>query len=167
MLVCIWFKMQWPHPRSCDMSEIRTSTHVRKIANRNYGSSFLKNIFIVPIQKLGKLLRTKESVKHIMYLYNVWWEGGTQTRHLHFFSCHSSLLRWQEYEAIYVKVRAHCPLSWNYVVKISAFEDTLRPVNGHLVLDGSAVCIQNIIFLLRAFCGRRNKALFVDCCMES
>ncbi len=30
---------------------------------------------------------------------------------LHFFSCHSSLLRWQEYKAIYLKVRAHYPLS--------------------------------------------------------
>jgi hypothetical protein len=36
-----------------------------------------------------------------------------------------SLSRWQEYKPSYVKVRAHYLLSWNYVVKRVAFEDTL------------------------------------------
>jgi hypothetical protein len=43
------------------------------------------------------------------------------------FSCHSSLSRWQEYEAIYLKVRAHYPLSRNMSLKIDAFERYLRP----------------------------------------
>jgi hypothetical protein len=37
-----------------------------------------------------------------------------------------TFLRWQEYKPIYVKVRAHNPLSWNYVCKTAAFEDTLK-----------------------------------------
>ena len=43
-----------------------------------------------------------------------------------FFSCHSSLSRWQEYEAIYVKVRAHYPLSQTMQLKRAAFEHSLR-----------------------------------------
>ncbi len=58
--VCIWSKMQWPLPLSCDMSEICTSTHVQKITNRKkWGNSFLKNIFVVPIQKLGNSYRQR------------------------------------------------------------------------------------------------------------
>jgi hypothetical protein len=118
--------MQRPHPLSCDTFEIRTST-----TNRNCGNSFLKNIFVVPAQKLGKLLQTKESVE--TYYEPVQRMAGrgysNRGRVCAFFSCHSSLLRWQEYEAIYVKVRAHYPFSKNYVVKISAFEETLKPRN--------------------------------------
>jgi hypothetical protein len=46
---------------------------------------------------------------------------------LHFFSCHLSLLRSQEYEAIYVKVRAHYPLSQTSLLKSAAFELHLKP----------------------------------------
>ncbi len=42
----------------------------------------------------------------------------------HFFSCHSSLSRWQQYEPIYVNVRAHYLLNLNYVVKKAAFVKT-------------------------------------------
>jgi hypothetical protein len=53
-----------------------TSTHVGKITCRNCGNSFLENVFLVPIQKLGKLLQTKESVEHSMHMYYVWREHG-------------------------------------------------------------------------------------------
>ncbi len=46
-----------------------------------------------------------------------------------FYSCHSLFWRWQEYEPICVKVRAHNPLSWNYVCKTAAFEDSLDLTN--------------------------------------
>jgi hypothetical protein len=55
--VCIGSKMQRPLLLSCDTSEICTSTHMQKIANRNCVNSFLKNIFVVPIQKLGNSYR--------------------------------------------------------------------------------------------------------------
>jgi hypothetical protein len=51
---------------------------------------------------------------------------GYKNRGLNFFCCHSSLSRWQKYEAIYVKMRANYLLSWNYVVKKAAYEHTLK-----------------------------------------
>jgi hypothetical protein len=36
-------------PRLMKLSEIYTSTHVRKIANRSCGNSFLENIFVVAL----------------------------------------------------------------------------------------------------------------------
>ncbi len=57
-------------------SYICTSTHIGKIVYNNCGNSFPENIFVVPIQKLGKLLLTKESVEYCMYMYNVWQEQG-------------------------------------------------------------------------------------------
>ncbi len=60
--VCIWSKMKRPLPLSCDTSKIRISTRVGKITTGNCGNSFLKNIFVVPIQILGNSYLTKESV---------------------------------------------------------------------------------------------------------
>jgi hypothetical protein len=60
------------------MSSIYTSTHVRKIASYNCVNSFIENKFVVPIQKLGKLLLTKESVEHMYY---VWRERKYSSRY--------------------------------------------------------------------------------------
>ncbi len=47
-----------------------------KIVYSYCGNSFLKNIFVVPIQKLGKILRTKESDERCMNMYNKQQEKG-------------------------------------------------------------------------------------------
>jgi hypothetical protein len=51
--------MKWPLPLSYDASEIRISTHVGKITTRSCGNSFLKNIFVVPIQIMGNSYLTR------------------------------------------------------------------------------------------------------------
>ncbi len=75
--------MQWLHPLSCDMSEICMSTYIQKIANRNCANSFLKNIFVVPIQKLGKLLNSLTPKSVPAGTKNSRSEGVLLTKHKH------------------------------------------------------------------------------------
>ncbi len=108
--VCIWYKMKRPLPLSCDTSEICTSTHVQKTANRISRNGFLKNTFVVPIQILGKSYWQRNQYS-IVCTCTTYGRNRVCRMGSALFSCHSSLLRWQEYEAIYVQVRAHYPLS--------------------------------------------------------